>query len=93
MANTKSAKKQILINKRNLLRNTSLKTRLKNIVKECRLSILGNEDEEAARVKLYRAQKVICESASKGIIKKETANRKVSRLYTLFNKKFANKTL
>ncbi len=89
MPNTKTAKKQFLVNVRNRARNVRYKTRMKNAIKTFRAAIEMTEDPEVTREKLILAQRVINVSASKGIIKKQTASRKISRLYSLFNKKFA----
>ncbi len=88
MPNTKTAKKQLKINIRNRKRNQHYKTRMKNVIKAFRTSIEASDDPDEVREKLYYAQKIIYITASKGVIKKGTAARKVSRLYALFNKKF-----
>jgi len=53
------------------------------------LAVLETHGEEAvARAKLAYAQKLIHENVSKGVLKKRTAQRKVSRLYKRFNRTF-----
>jgi len=90
VANTKTAKKQILINERNHSRNLHYKTRMKNVVKRVR-EILGNPDvpAEEANKALLEAQRIISQTHSKGIIHKNTASRKISRLAILFKKTHA----
>ncbi len=87
MANTKTAKKQVLINERNHARNLHYKTRMKNVVKKVR-SILANPNVsiEDAQKALIEAQRVINQTSSKGIIHKNTASRKISRLAILLKK-------
>lgn len=87
MANTKTAKKQVLINERNHARNLHYKTRMKNVVKKVR-AILANPNipVEDAQKALIEAQRVISQTSSKGIIHKNTASRKISRLALLLKK-------
>jgi small subunit ribosomal protein S20 len=90
VANTKTAKKQILINERNHARNLHYKTRMKNVVKKVR-AILSNPDVpiEEAKSALIEAQRVINQTSTKGVIHKNTASRKIGRLATLLNKTYA----
>lgn len=90
VANTKTAKKQILINERNRARNLHFKTRMKNVVKKVR-GILSDPEVpvEEAKKALIEAQRVINQTSSKGIIHKNTASRKIGRLATLLNKTHA----
>jgi len=93
MANTKTAKKQILINRRNRRRNVHYKTRMKNVIKRF-LQVVEQAQEPTTPLQaLKEAQKVIDSTASKGVIKKGTASRKVSRVYAVFRKKFGNAPL
>ncbi|MCD6118267.1 30S ribosomal protein S20 [bacterium] len=87
MANTSSAKKYIKVNRRNRLRNIQNKTRMKNIVKKVRASILSPDiPVEDARKALKEAQLIIYKTAGRGIIHKNSASRKYSRLVKLFNR-------
>ena len=77
MANIKSAKKR---NRQNIVRrsrNRILRTRLRNAVKELMESIdsKGNAEES-----LKKAQSLLSRAASKGIIHRNTASRKVVRI-------------
>lgn len=84
MANHKSALKRIRQTEKRTERNRFYRTRLKNIVKALRSAIdEGNKDEAAAAMKVANQQ--IHKFVSKGILKKETAARKVSRLQKAVN--------
>jgi small subunit ribosomal protein S20 len=84
MANHKSSKKRILQTAVKTERNRFYKTRLKNIVKEVEANIAEN-DSEKANNSFKIANKFIHKCVSKGILKKNTASRKVSRLNKLVN--------
>jgi small subunit ribosomal protein S20 len=84
MANSKSAKKNILINKRNKTRNNHFKSKMKTLVKKAILAIESNVENKIEALK--EALKTIDKTASAGIIKKTTAARKKSRLTLFFNK-------
>ena len=84
MANHKSALKRARQNRVRRTRNMSYKTRAKNAVKDVRSAAAGKLEDEA-REKLRKAVSIIQKAASKGVIHKRTASRKVSRLYRLVN--------
>lgn len=88
MANTKSAKKQILVSKRNQERNVQYKSALKTAIKKARLAISGG-DASAAQAQVNEAVGTLYKSVTKGIIKKQNASRRVGRLMRAFNKQFA----
>jgi small subunit ribosomal protein S20 len=89
MANTKSAKKQILINERNNDMNRHYRTAMRTAVKKY-LAVLDETTVAAeAKAALTEAQKVINRTVTKGAIKKQTSARKISRLYKHYNEKFA----
>jgi len=84
MANHKSSVKRIRQTIKKTERNRFYRTRLKNIVKDVRTAIdAGNKEDAAAALKVANQQ--IHKFVSKGILKKETAARKVSRLHTAVN--------
>lgn len=68
MPNIKSAEKRVLVNKRNQLRNRSIKTGLKNSMKK----YAAAEDKSAL---LPKATSTVDRAASKGVIHKNKANR------------------
>ena len=84
MANYKSAIKRARQNEKRRLRNKSLKTRVKNIVKDVRLAV-SEQSNEAALTKLDIAKSTIDKAAKKGVIHRKTASRKISRLSRLIN--------
>lgn len=79
MANHKSAEKRIRQTKKRTERNRYYKTRIKNIVRSIREAIASNDLPKAQEV-LKVANKELHKYVSKGILKKNTAARKVSRL-------------
>jgi small subunit ribosomal protein S20 len=84
MANHKSSVKRIRQTAKRAERNRFYRTRLKNIVKAVRTAIdAGNKEEASEALKVANQQ--IHKFVSKGILKKETAARKVSRLHQAVN--------
>ncbi|MDD5157655.1 30S ribosomal protein S20 [Sulfurimonas sp.] len=84
MANHKSSVKRIRQTIVRAERNRFYRTRLKNIVKGVRSAIdAGNRAEATDALKV--ANKQIQKFVSKGILKKETAARKISRLHLAVN--------
>lgn len=85
MANIKSAKKRIKVTQTKTLRNKMVKSALKTSIKKYETAVeAGNVDE--AKVLLGSAIKSIDMAASKGIIHKNVASRKKSRLTLKLNK-------
>ena len=85
MANIKSAKKRILVNKKAELRNKSMKSKIKTLVKKVEAATLAEDKAEAEKA-LQVAIREISRAASKGIYHKNTASRKISRLTVAVNK-------
>lgn len=79
MANHKSAEKRIRQTKKRTERNRYYKTRIKNIIRDVREAV-ANQDVPKAQEALKVANKELHRYVSKGILKKNTAARKVSRL-------------
>jgi small subunit ribosomal protein S20 len=84
LAYHKSALKRARQNEDRRLRNKSVKTSVKNIVKEVRIDV-GGLSKEAGLKKLDTAKSKIDKAAKKGVIHKRTASRKISRLSKLIN--------
>jgi small subunit ribosomal protein S20 len=84
LAYHKSALKRARQNENRRLRNKSVKTNVKNIVKEVRLAV-SETSKEAASEKLRMAKSKIDKAARKKVIHKKTASRKISRLSKLIN--------
>ncbi|WP_407380294.1 30S ribosomal protein S20 [Helicobacter sp.] len=79
MANHKSAEKRIRQTERRTERNRYYRTRIKNIIKAVRESV-ASKDLAKAQEAFKIANKELHKFVSKGIVKKNTASRKVSRL-------------
>jgi small subunit ribosomal protein S20 len=84
LANHKSALKRARQNEIRRLRNKSLKTKVKNVIRDFRLSVSETSKEEALK-RLDMAKSSIDTAAQKGVIHKKTASRKISRLSKLVN--------
>ena len=84
MANHKSALKRARQNIDRRTRNRAAKTRIRNVVKDVQSAVDENA-KEAALAKLNSAKSIIDDTAAKGIIHKNTAARRVSRLSKLVN--------
>ncbi|MBD5550776.1 MAG: 30S ribosomal protein S20 [Lachnospiraceae bacterium] len=85
MANIKSAKKRILVNRTKAARNKSIKSATKTAIKKVYAAIEA-KDKEAAKAALLAATSTIDKAASKGIYHKNNASRKISRLNLAVNK-------
>jgi len=85
MANIKSAKKRVLVAERNRLRNQAFRTSIKTAVKKV-LELAKAEDKDALNAALSRAYQLCDKAVSKGILHKNTAARKKSRLTIAVNK-------
>ena len=79
MANHKSALKRARQNDIRRLRNKSTRTRVKNVVKDVRQAVDGQSGADAA-AELNTAKSAIDKAAKKGVIHRNTAARKISRL-------------
>lgn len=84
MANIKSAKKRVLTSKVRQERNKSIKTGIKTATKKV-LAAVEAADKELAAKELLNATSVIDKAAKKGVLHKNTASRKVSRLANAVN--------
>jgi small subunit ribosomal protein S20 len=79
LATHKSAEKRARQNKKRQLRNVSVKSRVKTRLKAV-LSVVGEKKKDDSREALAKAIAVIDKAASKGVLHKNTASRKISRL-------------
>ena len=82
---TKSAKKALRQNKKRRVRNIRRKNAFKDIIKNIQKLVLENKKKEAEKL-LPKAYKALDKAAKTGVIKKNTADRKKSRLTKLVNK-------
>ena len=85
MANIKSAKKRILVNRTKAERNKSIRSKVKTTIKKVYAAIDAN-DKEAAKAALLAATSTIDKATSKGVYHKNYASRKISRLSIAVNK-------
>ncbi|PLY05881.1 MAG: 30S ribosomal protein S20 [Arcobacter sp.] len=84
MANHKSAAKRAKQTIVKTERNRFYKTRIKNVTKSV-IAAIESADKEKAVEAMKTANKYVHHCVSKGILKKTTAARKVSRLQTKVN--------
>ena len=79
MANIKSSKKAIKVIAKKTEANHDYKVRVRNTIKECEKAIAA-KDVAAATEAVTKVQKSIDKAVSKGVMKKNTADRETSRL-------------
>ena len=84
MANIKSAKKRILVNRSKALRNQMAKSQLKTFMKKFNAAVAAND--KAAATELYPVvMKKIDQAVAHGILHKNNAARKKSRFTKQLN--------
>lgn len=86
LPNIKSAKKRVDVSERNRLRNISIKTGVRTAVKKVYEAIKANEAAEKIQEAVNNAYSLIDKAVSKGVLHKNTAARKKSRLTGHVNK-------
>ena len=79
MAITRGARKAVRVSKRKKIFNDRRNKTMKDTVKEVRRLVLARKGEEAGKL-LSAAYKAIDKAMKRGVIKKNTAARKKSRL-------------
>ena len=79
MANTPQAKKRIRRNERRAAINHSRVSRIRTFIKAVESALASGRRDEAAEA-LRRAQPELARGVSRGVIHKNTASRKFSRL-------------
>ena len=84
MANIKSAKKRILVNRTKAERNKAIRSSVKTAIKKVRVAIEA-KDKDAAQAALLAATATIDKAATKGVYHNNNASRKVSRLAKAVN--------
>ena len=85
MANIKSAKKRVLIAEANRQRNVAFKSSIKTAVKKA-LALAVESDKEALAAAISNVYKLCDKAVSKGVLHKNTAARKKSRLVRAIKK-------
>lgn len=79
MANTSSAKKRVRRDERKTQVNSDRRNRIRTFIKKVETAI-GDGDKDAAGVALKEAQPELMRGVTRGILPKNTASRKISRL-------------
>ena len=85
MANTKQALKRHRQSLKARARNRMVKSHVKNAVKSVHKAMAAN-DMDQAQVSLQQANSILDRAASKGVIHKRNAQRRISRLNKAVNK-------
>lgn len=79
MANTKSAKKALLVSKKKEAVNKSRKNRIRTFIRKVEENITANKEAEA-RTSFKVLEKELMRGVTKGIFKLNTAARKLRRI-------------
>ena len=79
MANTRSAEKRSVQAEKRRLRNVQVRSRVKSAVKKVR-ELLATGDAAGAKAAMTAASKALDTAASKGVMHKNAASRRISRL-------------
>ena len=85
MANIKSAKKRILVNRANADRNKAIRSEVKTAIKKVYAAVDAG-DKAVAQQELIAPTKTIEMAASKGVYQKNNIARKVSHISKALNK-------
>ncbi len=85
MPNIKSAKKRVLVTQTKTLRNQMIKSALKTYIKKFEAVVAEGNREEAQKAFNLTVKK-IDQAMAKGILKKNTAARRKSKLALMLNK-------
>ncbi len=86
MPNIKSAAKRVELTRKRTLRNVRIKSSLKTTIKKFEAALKTAGKEEAG-LKLRDVVKALDKAVTKGVLHKNTASRKKSRLAGRFNRK------
>ncbi|WP_018963079.1 30S ribosomal protein S20 [Coprothermobacter platensis] len=89
MANTISAKRRIRLTQKETAYNRYWRTTMRTYVKKAKKAIEAG-DRQAAQEAVLKAQGILDKVAVKGVIHKNEAARRKSRLMKLFNEKFSD---
>jgi len=86
MPNSASAKKELRKSKKRQLRNNKTENNLKDLIKKSRKAI--ETKDASAKELVAKTLRALDKAAGKGVIKKNTSNRKKSRLHKKLNQAF-----
>jgi small subunit ribosomal protein S20 len=93
VANTKSARKRIRTNERKHQRNVMYRSRAKTMVKKAEMAIFSSDvDDAASEAEVREAISTLDKAAVKGIIHKNNAARRKSRLMKKLNASLTSST-
>ena len=84
MPNTKSAKRRVRNSARKQIRNSVVRSQIKTTEKKFRGAVAAKQDDSPAA--LRAAISTLDKAVKKGVIKRETADRKKSRLTLTLNR-------
>lgn len=87
MPNIKSAIKRVEIAKARTIKNAAAKSALRTSIRRFEESL--NTDAETAKIALNKATRALDKASSKGLVHKNTAARKKSRLTKRYAKHFS----
>ena len=88
MPNIKSAKKRVKVSEKKNLRNRMVKTGVKTAIKKYQVALI--EGVAPASAQLSATTSAIDKAVTKGVMHKNTANRKKARLAKALNKASVN---
>ena len=87
MPNIKSQKDRVRLSEKQTARNKSARSALRTTIKKANASIDANADNKAEAIKV--ASIALAHAGGKGLVHKNTASRKISRLQKRANKSAA----
>ncbi|CCO07894.1 30S ribosomal protein S20 [Desulfotomaculum varum] len=85
MPNIKSAAKRVELTRKRTIRNASIKSAVKTAIRKYEEALV-NAGQEAAQAALRKALVALDKAVTKGVLHKNAAARKKSRLTKRFNK-------
>ncbi|HMB66013.1 MAG TPA: 30S ribosomal protein S20 [Patescibacteria group bacterium] len=91
MPNTKAAKKELRKNAKKRHYNREIKRKFKDLIKKSKKAIEAKDKKKAEEL-VPQTLKALDKAAQKGVIKKNTRDRKKSRLHQAFNAEFSSKS-
>lgn len=92
MPNTTSAKKALKRNEKRRMLNRSRKNKVKTFINSC-LRVIDSADTNAMIISFRKAQEQIQRAVTKGVMHKNTAARRISRLAKKLQAKCTVKSL
>ena len=91
MANHKSAVKRMRQSEGKRLRNRTIRSQVKTETKKMQ-TVIESGEAAAVKTQLKETMSQLAKAGSKGVMKKKTASRRISRLAKAANKKLAPTT-